>query len=56
MNVRSTLAEIGLCEFQDSMKYLEGFFVSMSSKLPVRALYLMIDETRRKYFFKKKAL
>jgi hypothetical protein len=54
-NVKSALQEIGLCEFQDFMTYSEGQIVSRRAKLPVRALYLMVDGQQRKYFLKKKA-
>jgi len=53
-NVRSALAEIGLCEFRDFMTYSEGLLVSRPLKHPVRTLFLRIDGQRRKYFLKKK--
>jgi len=53
-NLRSALAEVGLCEFQDFMTYSEGPLVSRPLKLPVRTLYLRIDGQRRKSFLNAK--
>lgn len=52
-SIKSSLAEIGLSEFQDFMNYSAGKLVSRPSKRHVRTLYLDVAGQKRKYFLKQ---
>ena len=51
--LRSSLAKIGISEFQDFINYSGGKLVSRPSKRHVRTLYLDVAGQKRKYFLKQ---
>lgn len=52
-SIRSSLAEIGISEFQDFINYSAGRLVSRPSKRHVRTLYLDVAGQKKKYFLKQ---
>lgn len=52
-SLRSSLANIGISEFQDFMNYSAGELVSRPSKRNVRTLTLDVAGQKRKYFLKQ---
>jgi hypothetical protein len=52
-SIRSSLAEIGLSEFQDFTNFSVGKLVSRPSKRPVRVLSLDVAGQQKKYFLKQ---
>ena len=52
-SIRSSLAEIGLSEFQDFTNFSAGKLLSRPSKRPVRVLSLNVAGQERKYFLKQ---
>ena len=55
-SIRSSLAEIGLSEFQDFTNFSAGKLVSRPSKRHVRTLYLDVAGRKKKYFLKQTCL